>query len=284
MVRPSSRFKFLIHWLVGRASQPKRLIAAGLICLASTVSAFEEQGHLMAAQLMTQFLNDDAKNYLTQLLGEDWQRQLVNMSPRVEQEMTRAKNRPMLPLQLTLFDATDTEFVPEIHCPNNACSVGAVLESKQVLISNRYSDADKRQAMGYLMHYMVQLHSPINCGFRKDLGGQKVYLKNVELKPVNLAWIWNYDLYRQLDERWFSYAQRLYRDMEDMELDAWVISMRPQDWAFESHMIAREKVYPLAADGRYSAELKKEGQDIIETQLMKAAYRTAMLLNQMFGL
>ncbi|MFQ3228842.1 MAG: hypothetical protein ACI9DO_000199 [Reinekea sp.] len=259
------------------------MIAAGLVAIASTVSAFEEQGHTMAAQLMTMYLNEGAKTYLTELIGEDWQRQVIALAPRVEQDVTRAKNRPYLPLQQTLFSIEDTEFEAAKHCPNNACSVGAVLESRQVLLESQYSNAKKRQALGFLMHYMVQLHSPINCGFERDMGGQKIYLKDSDLKPVNLAWIWNYDLYRKFEERWFTLAQRYYRDMEKIDLESWVETLSPQEWAFESHLIARETVYGLAVEGRYSAKLVREGQKVIETQLQKAAYRTAMLLNEMWG-
>lgn len=237
----------------------------------------------MVAQLMTMYLNDEAKAQLTELIGDDWQRELVAMAPRVEQEVTRAKNRPLLPLQQTLFSIDDTEFDAAKHCPNNACSVGAVLESRQVLLDKQFSKATKRQALSYLMHYMVQLHSPVNSGFERDSGGQKIYLKDNDLKAVNLAWIWNYDLYRQFEERWFTLAQRYYREMEGMDLTPWVESLKPQDWAFESHMIARESVYELAIEGRYSAKMKREGQAVIEAQLMKAAYRTAMLLNDIYG-
>lgn len=237
----------------------------------------------MVAQLMTMYLNDGAQAHLTELIGEDWQRQLIALAPRVEQEVTRAKNRPLQPLQQTLFSIEDTQFDAAKHCPNNACSVGAVLESRQVLLDSQYSNAKKRQALSYLMHYMVQLHSPINCGFERDLGGQKIYLKDADLKPVNLAWIWNYDLYRKFEERWFTLAQRHFREMEKMDLEPWVATLNPQDWAFESHLIARETVYELAVEGRYSAKLIKEGQKVVDTQLKKAAYRTAMLLNELWG-
>ncbi|MBU2863834.1 hypothetical protein KO489_08290 [Reinekea forsetii] len=247
------------------------------------VSAFEEQGHSMVAQLMVMYLDDNAKGRLESLLGANWQRELIAMAPRVEQEVSRAKNRSMQPLQLTLFSVEDTEFNPQQHCPKNACSVGAVLESKKVLQENQFSNAQKKKALGYLMHYMVQLHVPVNTGLKRDMGGQKIYLKDGDLKDVNLAWIWNYDLYRRFETRWFSLAQEYFREMKDMDLSAWSESKKPQDWAFESHLLAREHVYPIATEGRYSAALIKEGQALLRTQLQKAAYRSALIINEALG-
>lgn len=272
-----------IDWVVSRTAQSKRLVAALLLTVSPWLAAFEEQGHTMVAQLMVMYLDDNAKSRLEALLGADWQREIIAMAPRVEQEAARASNRSMQPLQYTLFSVDDTEFNPEQHCPNNACSVGAVLESRKVLQENQFSSAQKKKALGYIMHYIVQLHVPVNTGLKRDMGGQKIYIKDGDLKDVNLAWIWNYDLYRRFETRWFTLAQQYFREMKDMDLSPWSASLKPQDWAFESHLLAREHVYPIAAEGRYSAALIKQGQAILETQLQKAAYRTALLLNQTFG-
>lgn len=236
----------------------------------------------MVAQLMVPFLQDGARAELERLYGEDWSREIVSRAAGVQAELNRPKNKPMLPLQLTLFEEGDEAFDPQKHCPNNRCSVGAALESREVLLRSSFSDADKRQAVVYLMHYVLQLHIPVNTGLMRDQGGQKIYLKDEDLQPVNFAWIWNHDLYRQINKRWFTYAQELYRKIEDVDTEAWLASMNPASWAFESHEIAESQVYPLAAQGRYSAQLKKAGTDVLEDQLMKAAYRTAALFNEMF--
>jgi len=232
---------------------------------------------------MVPYLNEGAKAELQRLFGESWQREVVERASMVQAELSRPKNLPLAPLQVTLFAEDDTGFDPAKHCPKNACSVGAILESRQVLLKNTFVDADKRQALFYLMHYMVQLHIPINSGLIRDQGGQKIYLKDDNLQPVNFAWIWNYDIYRLQGKRWFTYAQELYRELEKLDKESWVETMSVPDWAWETHQLALAEVYPLAAEGRYSASVKKAGKGIIETQMMKAAYRTAMLLNEMFS-
>lgn len=268
----------------GRKTKPTRLVAFVLLIGATIpAQAFEENGHNMVAQLMMPFLKDNAKAELERLYGEDWNRELISRAAMVQSELDRPKNKHLLPLQQTLFEEGDTAFDPARHCPNNACSVAAILESRQVLLRTNYSDPDKRQAILYLMHYMLQMHIPVNSGLMRDEGGRKIYLKDDELQPVNFAWIWNHDLYRRQGKRWFSYAQELYREIQEMNPSDWISTMSVEDWAFETHQIAVEEAYPHAAMGRYSADMMNDGIETLERQLMKAAYRTAALLNETFG-
>lgn len=275
---------FHCGWLYRRKTQPTGLVAAFLLLVCSTGHAFEQSGHQMVAQLMIPYLNQPARDELQRLFGEDWQALVVRRAGQTQAEMSRPKNSGLAALQFTLFNMGDEGFDPAMHCKNNACSVGAVLESEQVLLKSSFDDSDKRDAFWFLMHYNLQLHIPMNCGLVRDEGGRKIYVDDDNLKPVNLSYIWNYDLYRKLNKSWFSYAKALYREMEqdDFDKSGWVESKRPQDWAYESHQLAINEAYPLAGDGRYSADMIGKGQALLETQLMKAAYRTAVLLNELF--
>ncbi|MEJ2072357.1 MAG: S1/P1 nuclease [Reinekea sp.] len=253
-----------------------------LVFPVAPVAAFEEDGHRVVAQLMIPFLKSGAQEELKHLLGDEWQRELRLRAATVEADLLRPQNAHLKSLQLTLFNVDDKAFDPAVNCPQNACSVAAILESRLVLMQSNFTKLEKQAALTYLMHYMVEMHIPVNCGLVRDQGGQKIYLKNSDLQPVNLSWIWNYDLYRKQQKRWFTYAQELYRKTDEMNVDQWVESVSVPDWAFETHQVALKKVYPLAAQGRYSAELQMIGKKVLEQQLVKAAVRTATLLNEMF--
>lgn len=266
-----------------REAKSPRLIFALLIGFASGAYALEESGHNMVAQLMVPLLNESSEAEMVRLFGDEWRRDLVFMAPSIQSSLNNPRFQDRAPLQLTLFNEDDEGFDPAINCPNNACSVAAILESQQILLRTNRTDAEKRQALLYLMHYMIQLHIPINAGFVRDMGGQNIYLRGDDLQPVNFSWIWNSDLYRQMDKHWFSYAQELNRKMDDFPTASWTESLDPRDWAFEIHQIAVDQVYPLALEGRYSANLINQGQALLETQLVKAAYRTAALINDIYG-
>ncbi len=231
----------------------------------------------MVAQLMIPFLTNDVELEMESLLGKGWQQELISRAPTISVELSRPSKKWALPLQLTLFELGDKQFDPEKHCVNNACSVGAALEARQVLLATNYTEVDKRKAVTALMHYVLQMHIPLNCGLKRDAGGKKIYLKGDDLQAVNFAWVWNVDLYRQLDERWFSQAQRLHKQSKKMDMTTWLDTLDPKIWAFETHQAALNEVYPLALGGRYSAEMLVKGQELLEIQLLKAAYRTAAM-------
>lgn len=242
----------------------------------------EQEAHRAVAQLSLYYLDDNAKQQLAERLGARWQEEWVALAASVQPSLALPGNENLLPFQFTLFDETDTEFNVVNNCPNNRCSVAALLESKRVLMLDSFSNKDKTRALAYLLHYGLQIHNPINTGFKSDQGGQNTYLKDSELQPVNLAWIWNYDLYRRMNEHWFTLAQKLHRDIDSLQVQQWLVETDPVQWAFESHLVAREFVYPLAVEGRYSAKLSADGRHILRLQMQKAAVRIAGMVNEAF--
>lgn len=242
-----------------------------------------EDAHRVAAQLAMAYLSDPAKVAMQDLYGENWAQEVVNLSASVELSLSRPANAGLRPLQVTLFELNADGFSPENHCQQNACSVAAVLESREVLSRSSFSDFDKRQAVVYLLHYVLQLHVPVNAGLQRDEGGQKIYLKDNDLNAVNFAWIWNVDLYAKLNKRWFSLAQEWHRQIDDTMRTEWSATADPQDWVWETHQIALEQAYPMAAPGRYNAQFVKQGQALLIEQIQKAAVRSAALLNALYS-
>lgn len=253
------------------------ILAAALLCLAGSASAFNEQGHRLVVQLAELRLNDEAKAALEDLYGERWATDLVNLANWAEE------HAPAEDLRRVLFDADDEGFDAAKHCPRNRCVVGAILESRLVLIRNSYEKAEKRRAMQYLIHFMTDLHIPINAGLARDEAGQLIALKTSELVRVNLNWVWTQELYRELEAPVFATAQRYQREITEEEAQQWLSSMSPVDWAWETHQIAMEVAYPLAVRGEYDAAYRREAVPVLEIQLKKAAVRLAALLNAIYG-
>lgn len=235
--------------------------------------------HRTVAQLTIHYLDANAQAQLSGMLGARWKDEWVALSVAVELTLTQSGNENLIPFQVTLFDAEDTNFNVAKNCPNNRCSVAALLESQRVLSLDNFSQKDRITALSYILHYGVQLHNPIHNGFIEDQGGQNIQLKDSELEPINLAKVWDDDLYQQFDEHWFTLAQKFRREITEAQAQQWLTETDPVAWAFESHLLAREAVYPLAEAGRYSAQLRAEGQTIIKNQLQKAAVRIAGLVN-----
>lgn len=228
-------------------------------------------------QLAELRLNDEAKAALEDLYGPRWPVDLVNLSIWAEE------HAPADDLRTVLFDAGDEGFDAAKHCPRNRCVVGAILESRTVLLRNSFEKADKRRAMQYLIHFITDLHIPVNAGLRRDEGGHLIALKTSELVRVNLNWVWTQELYRELDAPVFATAQRYQREITEEQAQQWLSSLSPVDWAWETHQIAMEVAYPLAVRGEYDAAYRREALPVLEEQLKKAAVRLAGLLNALYG-
>lgn len=245
--------------------------------------AMTPDAHRTVAQLSIHYLDANAQEWLSDILGERWKEEWVAQSVAVELALVQPVNEHLIPFQVTLFDVTDTGFNVTKNCPNNRCSVAAVLESQRVLLLDNFSQKDKVTALSYILHYGVQLHNPIHNGFIADQGGQTIQLKDSELESINLAKVWDEDLYQQFAEHWFTLAQKFRRDITEIQAQQWLTETDPVMWAFESHLLARESVYPLAEEGRFSAQLRAEGQVILKSQLQKAAVRMAGLVNKLMA-
>lgn len=228
-------------------------------------------------QLATLRLNDGARAALEDLYGPRWQVDLVNLANWAHD------HAPSEELRTVLFDADDTGFDAAKHCPRNRCVVGAILESRTVLIRNSFEKSDKRRAMQYLIHFMTDMHVPINAGLKRDNAGHLIALKTSELERVNLNWIWTEALYREFESPVFAMAQQYQREITEEEAQEWLSSMSVVDWAWETHQIAMDVAYPLAVRGEYDAAYRSEAEPVLEMQLKKAAVRLAALLNELYG-
>ncbi|GGX67800.1 S1/P1 nuclease [Saccharospirillum salsuginis] len=264
--------------MAGRTPQSARLILFVLaLGLGGLAQAFTEPGYKVPIQLAQFHLTEAARAGLAGLYGEQWAREMIQLS-----DWAKAQ-RPSRGLRVVLFDADDTGFDVAKHCPNNGCVVGAVMESHHVLSRDGFSDDQKRQAVQYLMHFITELHIPVNAGLKSDQGGRLVWLRDSELNRVHLSEVWNDRLYDRLPGTWFSQAQRLERDLTDETLREWTASVRPVDWAWETHQLALDEAYPMAGRGQYDAIFVREALPLLERQLTKSGLRLAALLNAAFA-
>ncbi len=270
---------------ISRKTQPQKLTVLlsflfSVSLSSSVVFGLEAPGHKAVAQMMLPLLSETSVIELERLFGQRWRTELVNLAVEEQARVSRAASELDLARQVTFFDVEQTEFSVAQNCPGNACSVAVVLESRQVFLDDDFSDFDKRKAIGYSLHYIVQLHLPLNNGLRSDHGGADIELKDANLALTSLQAVWQSGMFEYADQTWFGYAQRQSRKLKTMDVSAWQADALPQQWAFESHRVALEQVYPFAQSGRFGANLKVNGRRILDDQLMKAAVRSAVFLNE----
>lgn len=237
--------------------------------------ALNEAAHQAVLQLAIMQLEEDAREQLAQWYGPQWQRELIALASWAEQA------RPEPRLRKVLFAEGATAFDLVDNCPQNQCVVAAILESQRVLEDDSFSVNRRREAVQYLMHFITELHVPVNAGRLSDDGGRGLTLTTSDLRDVSLDQVWNEDLYSRVDDSWFVQAQRLRRRLPELPADRWQASMNPIDWALETHQLSLETAYEFAGRGEYDAAYRQAAMPVLERQMIKASVRLAAMLNSL---
>lgn len=234
----------------------------------------------MVAQLSTYYLSDEAEQLIIDLYGSNYRRLLLDDAYFAERLTRQRGNAWRLGYHYTWFNEGEDGFDPERHCPNSICSVAAVLASERVLLNSDASRNERLNALRFLIHYMGDLHDPVNAGFAHDRGGRETELVASNLERYSLHAIWQQELFDYLPHPPFVMANLWSRTLRDEDRQRWQQG-DPLDWIWETHELARDLAYPLAQSaGGWNAIYRREALPALETQLKKAAVRLAMRLNQ----
>ncbi len=138
----------------------------------------------------------------------------------------------------------------------------------------------RRHALGFLVHFVVDLHQPLHVGRESDRGGNTVRVDAGTGEPINLHRFWDTEavMLSGLDAE--DYAHDLSR-LADENADAWAQSTA-LDWARESQAL-RPDVYDLAdGDDRLTRDYLGRAVSVTRLRLAQAGVRLAAELNRVF--
>jgi hypothetical protein len=130
-----------------------------------------------------------------------------------------------------------------------------------------------------LVHLIGDIHQPLHVGNGKDRGGNdfKVNWFNEE---SNLHKIWDSEIINYQD---LSYTE--YADWVDQDI-FWVESLNDKsviEWALESKKIRVNGLYPDTNNLNLSYDYNFQHIETLNSQLLKAGFRLAMVLNKIYG-
>ncbi len=191
----------------------------------------------------------------------------------------------------------------EAYCPGGNCITARIKMYRDVL-RNSNDDAQRREALLYLVHFMGDIHMPLHCAEREcDQGGNMehvtVALKTGERPDRRLHAAWDVDFVDKLLEDSKvadapAEAALLQGSIRLKQAEAWK-GTSIDDIAWEGWDLARKHVYPAIPDLDYcdpdvkaakpeitylGSSYGKEAEKVVREQLMKAGIRLAYLLNE----
>jgi hypothetical protein len=252
-----------------------KLIAfAFLAAHSSNVLAWGVEGHKTIALIAESRLDAVAEADVRQLLalegvtslGEvaSWADQIKGTEPGLFSHAVR------IPFDATAYD-------PKRDCGRKGkCVVYGIERFETILGQKDAPPADRLRALKFLVHYVGDIHQPLHA--IKETGGVKVQIGKRE---YTLHKVWDTISVRSLKMPPAELASSL------LAGNPKVLQRKPEDWAMESHDIAKDYVYSdnqQLADSTTMMTLPKsylkDISPVVKIRLTDAGLRLGTLLNQ----
>ncbi|TYT25777.1 S1/P1 nuclease [Luteimonas viscosa] len=261
-----------------------RLIAILLIACAlvgaPAAHAWGPLGHRLVARLAEPLLTPPAHAEVQRLLATEGLDSLADVANWADD--VRA-NDPVLGKQSAKWHYINIgeyacTYDAARACPGGDCVVEAIRAQVAILGDRSRSDAERLQALKFLVHFVGDVHQPMHAGYARDRGGNTVQLQ-LGGKGTNLHAVWDSRLLAsaRLDED--AYVDTLRLEGERLPADTGpYVPAAPAVWAEQSCRIAMAPgVYPQGAkiDDAYLQQYRPTA----EAQVQAGGARLARLLD-----
>lgn len=255
-------------------------LATIIVLQPAVVSAWGVEGHAVVAEVATMRLSDVAKAQVARLLspGESlasvasWADEVRHRRPETAQwhfvDIPRAE-----PTYSATRDCPVTPTLPE-----GSCVVGAIKHFKQILADPTKPDAERTEALKWVVHFVGDLHQPLHCSDNHDRGGNQVTVRFFKA-VTNLHAVWDSGIITKVGITEIDYARHL---------DAWLKSQNvaaleagiEERWAEESHKAADQHSYKIPANHRLGGTYFDANEPVVDEQLAKGGVRLVRILNE----
>lgn len=256
------------------------MLGLGMLCLSGAAPGFAwgPQGHRVLAVIAQANLTPAARAQVDALLGPmdsmaaeaSWVDDM-----RVDFPETGPWHYINIPLEAKSMDMAR-------DCPQRNCVIGKIEDYEGMLKDSHASEANRRLALRFLIHFVGDLHQPLHCGDNHDRGGNDVQV-NFFGQPSNLHSVWDSGILGKIQPYGNKLADLLNSRITPAQKAQWTKGT-VADWAMESQKIARDTAYKNLPSGS-PAELGQAYVDaatpVVEEQLEKAGIRLAAILNKL---
>ena len=248
-------------------------IATGVLLIANPALAWGPLGHRIVARLAEAQLTPTARAEMDRLLHEQGARHLSDIAAWADdlRDTDPALFRQTSRLHFVNFHSRDCIYDPPRDCRDGECVVAAITHYATILGDRSRPDAQRAQALDFVVHFVADVHQPLHASSSDDAGGNDYQVRWHD-RGSNLHRVWDSLM---LDDAHLSaarYARLLADDPTPADSGG-----TPVQWAEESCRIARG-VYPPART-MTQAYVERE-RPVAEQRLRQAGARLAALLNR----
>ncbi|WP_083490049.1 S1/P1 nuclease [Stenotrophomonas daejeonensis] len=259
------------------------LVLAATALLPAPASAWGAQGHRLVARIAETRLEPRARAEIDRLLATEPRATLAGIAPWADQ--LRAEDPDLgkrsAGWHYVNMAEDDCIYDPPKHCRDGNCVIEALKAQSARLADPSLSDAERLQALKFVVHLVGDMHQPMHAGYGHDKGGN-TYQLQFSGRGTNLHSLWDSGMLntQKLDDD--HYLQRLLALPAPAGIAVPDLQRDPARWAEQSCRIAmRPGVYP--AGHTVGDAYADNWRPVAEAQLRLAGEQLAALLNELLG-
>ena len=249
-------------------------LALALLCPAQG-QAWGPEGHRAAAAITAGRLCPAASAQVERLLGEMTVAEAALWPDRIRGEPEWAHTRDWHYINI----GDDTPFSALVEgAPGHGRLLSAIRDNLALLADPQAAEERRREALGFVLHLVGDLHQPLHVGRSEDRGGNAISVSFAG-QETNLHRLWDGVLLRSAELRPDDYLRSL-EPLVALSAQSWEHGTL-EDWAEESRRL-RPWVYDFDQRRRVpliSKRYAETGRQLSALRLAQAGVRTAWLLN-----
>lgn len=167
------------------------------IAVAMPAHAWGPLGHRLVARLAEEGLSPATRAEVARLLQGEQEPTLAGIANWADnlRGSDPALGRRSAPWHYVNIAEAGCRYERDAHCPDGACVNEALEAQARILADRTRSDAERLQALKFVVHLAGDAHQPLHAGNRHDRGGND-YQVNYRGKGTNLHSLWDSGLMR----------------------------------------------------------------------------------------
>ena len=258
-------------------------LLTALTLVSTDALAWGAQGHRLVARVAEPRLTPQTRAEVARLLATEPGATLASIAPWADE--LRAKD-PGLGKRSTGWHYVnigedDCHYEVERNCRNGNCVVEALKTQTAILGDRSRPDAERAQALKFVVHFVGDIHQPMHAGYGHDKGGNDFQVQ-FNGRGTNLHSLWDSGMLNTLKLDDDAFTQRLAARPKPKVGKRSAIGTDAVAWAEASCRIAiAPGVYPTQRT--LGPEYTAIYLPVVESELRLAGERLAVLLNDTLG-
>jgi hypothetical protein len=265
---------------------PGRLIWLALGALSTapiTLAAlWGEEGHRIVCEIAVRRLTPEASALVTQLLAPERQT-LPGICTWADSVRSGTHSHTSAYHYINLpRGAEAVDLARDCADVEKRCVIWAIQHYARILADRGQPDAERREALKFVSHFVGDLHQPLHVSYADDLGGNRTRVEffGEAGRRRDLHSVWDTRILSRAGAAAVPWAQRLDQAINSEESRGWQ-TLDVVGWANESYKLTVDVVYGrLPSDSAIGDDYYRSALRVAEVQLQKAGVRLAHVLNR----